>query len=219
MPSILPSGPNVGSMCSANSRAAFRQDVRNFRVRRLSGRQHLPLRCDDGIVLGRLRQIVVGAADHGGGRVLAAWAVHPGVFEIAVLREHIDLSAVQRGLEPRLHQTELLGALDHARFKFAPRRLEFAQGGLVGFGFAAQAIVDLGELPRGWQPHQPAEPIADRHHRPPTIILRPASKRQTEERRDAKAKYVNTITNSLLRQFSGSPPSPTPRGLKCFPDN
>ena len=37
-------------------------------------------------------------------RLFVQRAINPGVSEIAILREHVDLGSAQRGLEPRLYQ-------------------------------------------------------------------------------------------------------------------
>jgi hypothetical protein len=68
---------------------------------------------------------------------------------------------MQRGFEPRLHQTQLLGALLDARLELAARSLKLAQRGFVRLRLAPEPFVDLRELPRRGQPHEAHEPIAE----------------------------------------------------------
>ena len=143
IPSIARSAPNVGSMCSANSArlcGMMKDTSQSSGIPRL---EHPAFRVDDGLVLRGRKNVGVGSSEHFG-RV-AVRAVDPGVTQVDVLREHVDLGPAQRGLEPRLHQAELLRPFDHSALELAARGLELAQRRLVGGDFPAQALVCVRE--------------------------------------------------------------------------
>ena len=106
--------------------AAFRHRVGDLALLGRAGLENAAFDRHAGVVLGRRKNVVVGAAEHLGGAFLAARTEHPGVAKLGILGEDVDIGAAQRGLEPRLGQIERAGELGDAVFEIEPQCLEFA---------------------------------------------------------------------------------------------
>jgi hypothetical protein len=81
--------------------AAFRRDVGNLTVFRMTGLQDTPLQRHDGLLLRGRPQFIVGAAEHGA-RIASARARDPHITKVAILRESVDIGAAESHFDAKL---------------------------------------------------------------------------------------------------------------------